>query len=137
MQTTNFWTIDAPRPADLPVSPLPERVDVAIVGSGYTGLHAALALRKAGASVAVIEQQTIGWGASSRNGGMATSGLKMEMPAVFKKYGAAKGRAFWEWAQGAIDHVEATVAAHGIACDFRRSGHALLAAKPAHFARHG
>ncbi len=135
MQNANFWTFDFPRPADLVTSPLPAHVDVAIVGSGYTGLNAALALRKAGAQVAVLEQHTIGWGASSRNGGMATSGLKMEMPAVFKKYGAEKGREFWAWAQGAIDHVEATVLREDIECDFRRSGHALMAAKPAHFAR--
>jgi len=135
MQSQNFWTTDCPRPADLQVSALPTRADVAIVGSGYTGLHAAIALRKAGASVAVLEQHTIGWGASSRNGGMATSGLKMEMPAVFKKYGAEVGRLFWEWAQGAIDHVETTVHEEGIECDFRRSGHALLAVKPAHMER--
>ncbi|MCB0059236.1 MAG: FAD-binding oxidoreductase, partial [Caldilineaceae bacterium] len=87
MKTTPFWTEECPRPADLPVSDLPERVDVAVIGSGYTGLNAAIALRKAGASVAVLEQQTIGWGASSRNGGMATTGLKEEMPNVFKRYG--------------------------------------------------
>lgn len=135
MQTNNFWTIDAPRPSDLATSPLPARADVAIVGSGYTGLHAALALRKAGAEVVVLEQHTIGWGASSRNGGMATSGLKMEMPAVFRKYGAETGRQFWAWAQGAIDHVARTVREEGIECDFRRSGHVLLAAKPAHYTR--
>ena len=56
------------------MSGLPERVDVAVIGSGYTGLNAAIALRKAGASVAVLEEHTIGWGASSRNGGMATTG---------------------------------------------------------------
>lgn len=135
MRTENFWIHDCPRPADLPVGELPVQTDVAIIGSGYTGLHAALALRKAGASVVVLEQHTIGWGASSRNGGMATSGLKMEMPAVFKKYGVETGRAFWAWAQGAIDHVESTVRDEGIACNFQRSGHALLAVKPGHVER--
>jgi glycine/D-amino acid oxidase-like deaminating enzyme len=76
MYTHNFWTDDYPRPADLAVSELPDRVDVAVIGGGYTGLHAAIALRKAGATVAVLEQETIGWGASSRNGGMATTGLE-------------------------------------------------------------
>ena len=91
MNTSNFWADDYPRPADLPSSELPEKVDVAVVGGGYTGLHAALALRKAGADVAVLEQETIGWGASSRNGGMALTGMKMEMPLVFKRYGARVG----------------------------------------------
>ena len=116
MKTTPFWTEEYPRPADLPVSELPDRVDVAIVGSGYTGLHAALALRKAGATVAVLEQETIGWGASSRNGGMATTGLKEDMSVVFKRYGAELGRQFWAWALAAIDHVAATVAEEQIDC---------------------
>ena len=134
MQATPCWTDDYPRPHALASSPLPDHADVAVIGSGYTGLHAALALRAAGASVVILEAETIGWGASSRNGGMATSGLKAEMPAVFKRYGPAMGRAFWEWAQDAIDIIERTANAEGIDCNFVRSGCVLLAAKPSHFA---
>lgn len=137
MKTTVYWTEDSPRPTDLPISPLPETIDVAVIGSGYTGLHAAIALRKAGASVAVLEQRTIGWGASSRNGGMALTGLKEEMPAVCKRYGKALGRAFWEWSLASIDHVECTIAEEDIDCNFERSGHMLLAFKPSHFERFG
>jgi glycine/D-amino acid oxidase-like deaminating enzyme len=114
---------------------LPETIDVAVIGSGYTGLHAAIALRKVGASVVVLEQRTIGWGASSRNGGMALTGLKEEMPVVCKRYGEELGRAFWEWSLESIDHVEHTIAEEGIDCAFERSGHMLLAFKPSHFAR--
>lgn len=135
MKTTVFWTEDYPRPADLPTSDLPETIDVAVIGSGYTGLNAALALRKAGASVAVLEQATIGWGASSRNGGMALTGLKEEMPVVFKRYGAEMGRAFWQWALASVDYVERTVAEEGIDCQFARTGHVVLAFKPSHYAR--
>src|SRR6186997_1312 len=56
--------------------PLPERADVVIVGGGYTGLSAALRLAKLGASVVVLEKESIGWGASSRNGGMVLTGHK-------------------------------------------------------------
>lgn len=135
MQHRVFWVEDAPRPNTLPMGTLPERVDVAVIGSGYTGLNAAIALRRAGASVAVLEQHHVGWGASSRNGGMATAGLKAEMPDVFKRYGKDKGRAFWAWAQDAIDHVERTVTEEAIACHFQRSGHMTLAAKAGHLAR--
>ena len=133
VKTSNYWTDNFPRPADLPAADLPDRVDVLIVGGGYTGLHAALALRKAGATVAVLDQETIGWGASSRNGGMALTGLKIEMPAAVKRYGLEMGRRLWQWSLDAIEHLAYTLAEERIECDFQRSGHLLLAAKPNHY----
>jgi NADPH-dependent 2,4-dienoyl-CoA reductase/sulfur reductase-like enzyme len=57
MKNECFWTDEFARPDDLPVaSELPTSVDVAIVGSGYTGLNAARVLAKSGASVAVFER---------------------------------------------------------------------------------
>ena len=84
MKTVPFWTDDFPRPADLPVSPLPEQVDVAIVGGGYTGLSAARTLAKGGASVVVLEQRQIGGGASSVNGGQVAPGLKLNMRSTWR-----------------------------------------------------
>ncbi|HVP48933.1 MAG TPA: FAD-dependent oxidoreductase [Bryobacteraceae bacterium] len=71
-----YWmdTVSIPT-ADASV-PLPEVVDVAVIGGGFTGLSAALALAPRGAKVAVLEAETFGWGASSRNGGMVLTGLK-------------------------------------------------------------
>ena len=69
------------------ITPFPEKVDVAIIGAGYTGLSAAQTLAKHGVKVAVLEAETIGWGASSRNGGMALTGLKLAMQTVIKRYG--------------------------------------------------
>ena len=57
--------------------PLPERPDVAILGAGYTGLSAARTLARAGAAVVVLEKETLGWGASSRNGGQVLTGMKL------------------------------------------------------------
>lgn len=132
LQTVPFWTEDIPRPADLPTASLPDWVDVAVIGSGYTGLHAARTVAKAGGSVVVLEQETIGWGASSRNGGMANPGLKESAANLFKHYGAARGRALWDWSLAAIDFLEATIRDEGIACDFGRYGQVVLAAKPSH-----
>lgn len=133
MQLVPYWTEDSPRPLDLQVSELPDTVDVAIIGSGYTGLHAALTLGKAGATVAVLEQETVGWGASSRNGGMATTGLKEDMAVVFRRYGTEMGRAFWRWALASIDYLELTIKEEAIDCHFARTGHVTLASKPGHF----
>ena len=69
-----WWDAVPPAPAD---EPLPAHVDVAIVGSGYCGLHAARTLASSGASVLVLEAKNPGFGASSRNHGMLSGGLKI------------------------------------------------------------
>ena len=88
MKSDVYWTDqDSPETKTKATSNLPEKTDVAIIGSGYTGLAAARVLAKSGKSVVVIDQHTIGWGASSRNGGMATPGLKQDIFKIYKKYG--------------------------------------------------
>lgn len=133
MRTIPFWTDTFPRPTDLPVSSLPSEVDVAIVGGGYTGLNAARVLAKNGAKVAVLERHTIGWGASSRNGGMATTGIKAAAKVMIDRYGPEHGRAFWQASLDAIDLIGEIVADEDIECHFLRKGHLQLASKPSHF----
>jgi glycine/D-amino acid oxidase-like deaminating enzyme len=134
MKETPFWTDDFPRPADLAVEQhLPQEVDVAIVGSGYTGLCAALELAKSGAAVAVLERETIGWGASSRNGGMTMPGLKQSMPVVMEKYGPQIGRALWQATIDAMHYIDKFVKDEGIDCSWQIDGYMALAWKPSHF----
>ena len=134
MKTTPFWTDEYPRPADLPITTaVPESVDVAVVGSGYTGLNAARVLAQAGASVAVLERHTIGWGASSRNGGMATPGIKQSLKVIWQKYGRDYAHQFWQASLDAIDLIAAIVQQEKIDCCWQRNGHIALAVKAAHF----
>ena len=134
MKLRNFWTEQSPRPSDLPVvDALPERVDVAVVGSGNTGLTAAITLAKSGASVAVLEAQTIGWGASSRNGGIVTPGWKQSIRKICKDYGEEKGRAFWRISLDAIDLLERYIRDENITCGWHRDGYVALACKASHF----
>ncbi len=134
LNTTPLWTNQFPRPAALPVAyELPAEVDVAIVGSGYTGLNAARVLARSGASVAVLERQTIGWGASSRNGGMATPGIKQNIKTIFKWYGRDYGHKFWQASLDAIDLIDEIVRTEAIDCNWARDGHVALAYKQAHF----
>src|ERR1700730_17923607 len=65
----------------------PQQVDVAVIGAGFTGLSAARSLARGGASVAVFDAQNIGWGASSRNGGMVLTGLKLPAATLIARYG--------------------------------------------------
>jgi glycine/D-amino acid oxidase-like deaminating enzyme len=133
LKETPVWLDGVTFPLLAAAQPLPERVDVAIVGGGYTGLAAALALAKRGATVAVLEAQQIGWGASSRNGGMVLTGLKLEAGALIARYGRATARRLFTASLAAITCVEQIIAEERIACDFTRTGHLLLASKPAHF----
>ncbi|MCQ3979620.1 MAG: FAD-dependent oxidoreductase, partial [Anaerolineae bacterium] len=133
MKTTSFWTDNFPRPADLPISPLPERVDVAIVGGGYTGLSAARTLAKGGASVAVLEQREIGGGASSVNGGQVAPGLKLNIRKAFKMYGPELGRELWQASVAAVRHLEQTLTEEGIDCDYTGAGGIALAYRPSHY----
>lgn len=135
MKTIPFWTDDFPRPVDLPVAPLPERVNVAIVGGGYTGLSAARTLAKSGVSVAVLEQREIGGGASSVNGGQVAPGLKLHAPNVIKKYGPELGRELWDASLAAVRYLEQTLQEEAIACDYTGQGGIALAYRPSHYHR--
>src|SRR5215208_6195934 len=128
-----YWHTTTQMPDDLNLLPLPEKVDVAIIGGGYTGLSAARTLAKRGVTVAVLEANTIGWGASSRNGGMVLTGLKLGMGTVLKRYGRELARRMFQYSLDSIDTVEQIVRGENIDCGFARDGHLLTANKPKQF----
>jgi len=132
MQEKTFWldTVEIPAPAP---RQFPQRVDVAIIGAGYTGLSAARSLARGGASVAVLESQTVGWGASSRNGGMVLTGLKLPAATLLSRYGKELTARMYAAALESIDFVEQLVREENITCDFSRCGHLEVACKPKHF----
>lgn len=130
----NYWHTTTHMPGeDNTITPLPENVDVAIIGGGYTGLSAARTLAKRGATVVVLEAETIGWGASSRNGGMVLTGLKLGMQTVQKKYGRDLAKRLFQCSLDSIDTVEQIVKEENIDCGFARCGHLFTATKPQHF----
>lgn len=115
------------------ITRLPEKVDVAVIGGGYTGLSAARTLAKRGVKVAVLEAETIGWGASSRNGGMTLTGLKVSMQTAIKRFGRDNARRLFQCSIDSVATVEQIVKEENIDCGFARYGHLLTASKPAHF----
>jgi glycine/D-amino acid oxidase-like deaminating enzyme len=128
-----YWHTTVHMPDGSNLTPLPEKVDVAIIGGGYTGLSAARMLSKQGVKAAVLEANTIGWGASSRNGGMVLTGLKLGMQTVMKKYGREIANRLFQCSLDSIDTVEQIVRDEDINCGFARSGHLLTANKPRHY----
>src|SRR5208337_478227 len=128
----NYWLTTVQMPT-APALPLPESADVAVIGTGFTGLSAALSLAKRGAKVAVLESETIGWGASSRNGGMVLPGLKLGVNKLISLYGRELTRRMYAASVETIAVVERIVKEENIACDFARTGHIEVACKQSHF----
>jgi len=135
LKEQTFWMDGVTMPAVEAPLPLPERADVAVIGAGYTGLSAARVLARSGAKVVVLEAQSIGWGASSRNGGMVLTGLKLGARRLIEKYGRETAQRMFAASLGAIDCVARTVEEEGIDCDFSRCGHLEVASKASHFKR--
>jgi glycine/D-amino acid oxidase-like deaminating enzyme len=129
---SNFWLTTTSMPTASP-GDLPSHVDVIIVGAGFTGLSAAHALAKRGTTVAVLEANTIGWGASSRNGGMVLTGLKLSAETLAKRYGLDLTRRMYATSLESIDLVEQLVREENIDCSFSRCGHLEVACKQSHF----
>lgn len=103
--------------------------DVAIVGAGFTGLSAAIALRAAGHSVVVLEAQHAGFGASGRNAGHLTPVVGKDLPTLATLF-RARGPALVALVELAIAHVERTIAEHRIDCAYEPVGNVLAAVHP-------
>jgi glycine/D-amino acid oxidase-like deaminating enzyme len=128
-----YWHSTTQMPGDRNLTPIPEKVDVAVIGGGYTGLSAARTLAQRGVKVAVLEAETMGWGASSRNGGMVLTGLKVAMQTVIKRYGRDLARRLFQASLDSVDTVEQIVKEEKMDCGFARTGHLLAANKPRYF----
>jgi glycine/D-amino acid oxidase-like deaminating enzyme len=81
-----YWWEDQPIYSDS--KGLIKNTDVVVVGAGFTGLSAAITLAKSGVSVVVFDSEELGYGASTRNGGMLGSGHKVSPQQAEEKYGA-------------------------------------------------
>lgn len=105
------------------------RVDVAIVGGGFTGICAALTLAERGYDVCVLEANRIGWGASGRNGGQLIAGISGEQ----KLQGGDPALADLVWAMRWRGHeiIRERVQRYGIECDLKH-GYVDVAIRPRH-----
>ncbi len=133
LQEQNYWLTTAEFPTTDPSRPLPDMADVAVIGAGFTGLSAARTLAKRGARVAVLDSKTIGWGASSRNGGMVLTGMKLGVNKLISMHGRDRTRRMYAASLASMDCVEQIVQEEKIDCDFSRCGHLEVACKQKHF----
>ncbi|MGB8833242.1 MAG: FAD-binding oxidoreductase [Candidatus Sulfotelmatobacter sp.] len=133
LQEKNYWLTTANFPQTDPAQSLPDRADVAVIGAGFTGLSAARTLAQRGAKVVVLESNTIGWGASSRNGGMVLTGMKLGVNKLISMFGRDLTRRMYAASLATIDCVEQIIREENIDCDFSRCGHLEVACRQKHF----
>ena len=102
-------------PLDAPLD-----VDVAVIGGGIAGLTAALALKRAGQTVAVLEAARVGTGVTGNTTGKVTSLHRLAYTDLAARHGASAAATYGQANEAAIEHIAAVVAAEGIDCGFRR-----------------
>jgi glycine/D-amino acid oxidase-like deaminating enzyme len=129
---TPYWWEAAPRPERAP-APVPAKTDVAIVGSGYTGLSAALHLARGGREVTVFEAGEPGYGASSRNAGYVGRTLKHSLGSLIDSVGTERAKAYYREARLAYDHVRELIEREKIECHLARCGRFMAALTPTHY----
>jgi glycine/D-amino acid oxidase-like deaminating enzyme len=127
-----FWWDAAPRPV-LPEQTPPARADAVVIGSGYTGLSAALTLARAGRSVLVLEAEAAGAGASSRNQGQIGAVFKRSFGQVVAAYGKDKAVAIFREGHAAVAHVKSFIEREQIECHLTRCGRFVAAYRPEHY----
>ncbi len=125
MKHSPFWVEDHPRPDGL-TSELPTETDYLIVGSGLTGLTAALRLSTSANTVTVIEAGEIAGGASSINGGMVSPDVKAGIRTVFQIYGPEIGRQMWDSTVRSVDLVRDLATRPGVDALVHDNGLAAL-----------
>jgi gamma-glutamylputrescine oxidase len=125
----SYYTATAFGMPDCPALAGDIEADVCIVGAGYTGLSAALNLAERGYSVAVLESERIGWGASGRNGGQIGTGYSPGMAKIEGWVGRDDARKLWDMSEEAKRIIGERVERHAIPCDLK-PGYFHGAAKP-------
>ncbi|MEW2911926.1 FAD-dependent oxidoreductase [Leisingera sp. JC11] len=122
-----WWDETVPAP-DWPVLEGEAVSDVAIIGGGFTGVSAALHLAESGVSVALLEAETPGWGASGRNGGFCClGGSKLSGSAMRRFFGKPAADAYAASEEAAVDLVRELLGTHGIEADTHSRGETQLA----------
>jgi gamma-glutamylputrescine oxidase len=130
----SYYTATLVRETDYPTLQGGAKVDVAIIGGGFTGISTAVELAERGLKVALIEAQKIGWGASGRNGGQVTGSLSGDAAMrkqMRQQLGDEVDDFIWQLRWRGHEIIEKRIARYGINCDLKH-GHLHAAMTPTH-----
>src|SRR5271167_3386306 len=117
-----LYTTTAIAPMATPKLTADLRVEILVIGGGYTGLSTALHLAERGHSVALLEAREPGFGGAGRNGGQVNAGLKYEPDSVERRLGPVFGSRFTRIALRAPQFLFALIERLGIDCEMSRCG---------------
>ena len=132
MDSLSYWADTSEKGTGYSDRPLPESVDCAVVGGGMTGISAAYHMATEGLKVALLEREHLGWGASSRNGGMAIPGIKYKVSSLFKQHGVDATRRMFQASFDSVQLLKKLIAEKGIDCDLEETGSFAAAYRPSH-----
>lgn len=116
-----YWWERTPRPK-IQDYPLPKSSDVVILGSGYTGLSAAIQTTQYNLQTVVIDANDAGWGCSTRNGGQISSSIKGSYAELSQQYGENQAIALIKTGKEAFRWIEKFIHKNNIDCDYLNSG---------------
>ena len=116
------WWWEAAPPAPASGAEPPASADVVVVGSGYTGLHAAIETARAGHATVVLDAGALGAGCSTRNGGQVSTSVKPSFAALARRLGEAGAARTLARGPASLAHVAGFVRGEGIECDFAAVG---------------
>lgn len=131
-QLAPYWWDAVPRP-QLAEAALPQQVDVAVVGAGYTGLHAALQTARGGRSTLVLDAEEAGWGCSTRNGGQVSTSIKPSYEQLARRHGPQRAVEILREGQRSLEWIAQFVRSEAIDCSFARVGRFHAAHNAAQF----
>lgn len=131
--TDPYWW-DAAPPEDAR-QPLPARADVVVVGSGYSGLSAAAELARNGTDVVVVDAEALGAGASTRSGGMVSSGQKMVMTDAVRGKARERISELLTDSVASFEHIENLIAQEKLDAGYDKCGRYFAAYVPKHYDR--
>ena len=122
----SLWVESTPETAYAPLADGLD-VDVAVVGGGIAGLTAALLLKRAGKSVAVLESKRILHGATGYTTAKVTAAHSLSYTTIERNFGQEGARVYAEANQAALDFVARLVEEESIDCDFERKANYVYA----------